>query len=134
MTQKIFAQKLALRMLAGEGLPEIWQLHVAASDAHRRGRSEVAVILTDIADAAEREWRLGVSGAKVRFGIGASYTTPEGTIEDGDSCCRGCPNQPCRGGPRPLPVIGSQNKPSRYNQDGSKCTRNHRRVNGCRIC
>src|SRR3954452_12747066 len=89
MTQKIFAQKLALRMLAGEGLPGIWQLHVAASDAHRRGRSEVAVILTDIADAAEREWRLGVSGAKVRFGIGASYTTPEGTIEDGASRCRG---------------------------------------------
>ncbi len=47
-----------MRMLAGEGIVGIWELQVAAANAHRRGQSAVAVMLTEIVDAAEQEWRL----------------------------------------------------------------------------
>jgi len=49
-----------MRMLAGEGIMGIWELQVAAANAHRRGQSAVAVMLTEIVDAAEQEWRLAV--------------------------------------------------------------------------
>jgi hypothetical protein len=55
VTKETFVQGLALRMLAGEGMSGIWQLHVAAASAHRCGRSGLAVMLIEIADAAERE-------------------------------------------------------------------------------
>jgi hypothetical protein len=61
MTKKTFARRLALRMLIKEGVTGIWQLHVAAADAHRCGRSAVALLLIEIADAAEREWRLAAT-------------------------------------------------------------------------
>jgi hypothetical protein len=63
MAEETVIQTLALRMLAREGMSGIWQLHVAAADAYRSGRSALAVMLTEIADAAEREWRLGVPPA-----------------------------------------------------------------------
>jgi aspartate aminotransferase-like enzyme len=53
MTRQIFAQRLAVRMLAGKGMTVIWELHVAAAEAHQRGRSSVAATLIEIADAAE---------------------------------------------------------------------------------
>jgi hypothetical protein len=56
MTRQIFAQKLAVRMLAGEGVTSIWQLHIAAAAADKRGQSSAAAMLIEIADAAEREW------------------------------------------------------------------------------
>jgi hypothetical protein len=62
MTRETFAEKLALRMLACEGIRAIWQLHVTAADAERRGQPAVAAILIEIADAAEREWRLAATG------------------------------------------------------------------------
>src|SRR5712691_1555217 len=58
MMRADFVRKLAMRMLAGEGIMGIWELQVAAANAHRRGQSAVAVMLTEIVDAAEQEWRL----------------------------------------------------------------------------
>jgi hypothetical protein len=63
MTRQIFARKLALRMLAGEGITAIWELNVAAAAAYRRGQSNAAAMLIEIADAAEREWLLCIEEA-----------------------------------------------------------------------
>lgn len=63
MTRETFAQKLAFRMLAREGIGAIWKLYVTAAGANGRGQSGVAEILIDIADAAERQWRLAATGA-----------------------------------------------------------------------
>ena len=65
MTRQTFAQKLAVRILAREGMTAIWELHVAAAEAYQRGQSSVAAMLIEIADGAEREWLLcchGMSG------------------------------------------------------------------------
>jgi hypothetical protein len=56
MTRQTFAEQLALRMLANEKLTAIWNLHLAAARAYHNGNGSVAVILTEIAEAAEREW------------------------------------------------------------------------------
>ena len=56
MPRRIFAEKLADRMLASDGMTVIWDLHVAAGHAHRNGRSFVSDMLIEIADAAERAW------------------------------------------------------------------------------
>ena len=66
MTRQIFAQKLAIKMLAGEGMAAIWELHVAAAAAYQRGQSSVAAMLIEIADAAEREWLLCREGVRAR--------------------------------------------------------------------
>jgi hypothetical protein len=65
-----FVRKLAMRMLAGEGIMGIWELQVAAANAHRRGQSAVAVMLTEIVDAAEQEWRLAVDSRLTSTWIG----------------------------------------------------------------
>ena len=56
MTRQAFAEQLALRMLANEKLTAIWDLHLAAARAYRNGNGSVAVTLTEIAEAAERQW------------------------------------------------------------------------------
>ena len=56
MTRQTFAEQLALRMLANEKLTAIWDLHLAAARAYRNGNGSGAVILIEIAEAAEREW------------------------------------------------------------------------------
>jgi hypothetical protein len=66
MTRQTFAQKLAVRVLAREGMTAIWELHVAAAEAYQRGQSSVAAILIEIADAAEREWLLCCDGTSGR--------------------------------------------------------------------
>lgn len=66
MTRQIFAQKLAVRMLAGEGMAAIWGLHVAAAAAYQRGQSSVAAMLIEIADAAEQEWLLCREGLRAK--------------------------------------------------------------------
>jgi hypothetical protein len=65
MTRQTFAQKLAVRALAGEGMTAIWELHVAAAECYQRGQSSVAAILIEIA-AAEREWLLCFDGTSGR--------------------------------------------------------------------
>jgi hypothetical protein len=66
MTRDTFAQKLAVRILAHEGMTAIWRLHVAAGDAYERAQFSVAAILIEIADAAEREWLLCQQRVKAR--------------------------------------------------------------------
>src|SRR5258707_10315605 len=59
MTRHTFVERLALRVLAREGITAIWHLHIAAAQADAGGRPTAAAMLIEIADAAEREWRGG---------------------------------------------------------------------------
>jgi hypothetical protein len=49
-------EKLALSILAREGIGVIWQLNEAAAEAHRTGHPIAAASLVEIADAAEAAW------------------------------------------------------------------------------
>jgi hypothetical protein len=49
-------EKLALSMLAREGIAAIWQLNEAAAEAHRTGHPIAAASLVEIAEAAEAAW------------------------------------------------------------------------------
>jgi aspartate aminotransferase-like enzyme len=53
MTNRTLNEKLALKILANEGIEAIWRLHVAAADAYREGCPSVAASVTEIAEAAE---------------------------------------------------------------------------------
>ena len=46
-------EKLALKILAEEGIGAIWRLHVAAADAYRNGCLHVAASVVEIVEAAE---------------------------------------------------------------------------------
>ena len=48
--------KLARGLLADRGIGLIWKLHSDAATAARIGNSAAALALTEIAEAAEREW------------------------------------------------------------------------------
>ena len=48
--------KLALSILSREGIAAIWQLHMAAADAHQTGYPHAAEAILDIAEAAEAAW------------------------------------------------------------------------------
>ena len=52
----ILTEQLALSMLAREGIEVIWQLQVAAADAHRTGHRQAAASILEIAEAAEAAW------------------------------------------------------------------------------
>jgi len=56
MTDQTFAEKLASRLLARQGIAAIWELHIAAASAYRRGYVERAEGFAELADLAEREW------------------------------------------------------------------------------
>ena len=47
---------IALRMLSRDGIAAIWQLQVAAGIAYRTGNPGPAMMIMEIAEAAEREW------------------------------------------------------------------------------
>ena len=55
MVRRSVIEKLAWRMLAEQGLPIIWRLHLDAAILHRIGNAPAARTLVDIADLAE-EW------------------------------------------------------------------------------
>jgi hypothetical protein len=57
------SEKLALSILAREGIAAIWQLNEAAAEAHRTGHPIAAASLVEIADAAEAAW-LRAEGAR----------------------------------------------------------------------
>ena len=57
------SEKLALSILAREGIAAIWQLNEAAAEAHRTGHPIAAASLVEIADAAEAAW-LRAEGAQ----------------------------------------------------------------------
>jgi len=56
MTRRPFAETLASRLLARDGMAAIWSLHVAAAAEHRNGRLETAAALVALADAVEHKW------------------------------------------------------------------------------
>ena len=49
-------EQLALSMLARDGIAAIWQLHMAAADAHRTGPPKAAESIVELAEAAEEAW------------------------------------------------------------------------------
>jgi hypothetical protein len=49
-------KRLALSVLAREGIAAIWQFHMAAADAHQTGHPAAAHALLEIAEAAEDAW------------------------------------------------------------------------------
>jgi hypothetical protein len=56
-------EKLALSVLARDGIAAIWQLHVSAAEAHRSGYPRAAASILEIADAAKEAW-LRAEGAR----------------------------------------------------------------------
>jgi hypothetical protein len=52
-----------------EGIAAIWQLHLAAARAYRRGQKAAATGMIDIADAAEQEWLRGKATVKGSPGL-----------------------------------------------------------------
>jgi hypothetical protein len=56
-------KNLALSMLARDGIAAIWQLHLAAADAHQSGYRFAAASILEIAEAAEEAW-LRAEGAR----------------------------------------------------------------------
>jgi hypothetical protein len=57
-------EKLALSILARDGIAAIWQLHIAAADAHQTGHPAAANAMLEIAEAAEEAW-IRAEGARV---------------------------------------------------------------------
>jgi hypothetical protein len=49
-------EKLALSILADNGVAAIWQLHMAAADAYHTGHRAAADAILEIAEAAEEAW------------------------------------------------------------------------------
>lgn len=49
-------EKIALTILARDGIAAIWQLQVAAAEAHRSGHPRSAEAILEIAEAAEAVW------------------------------------------------------------------------------
>ena len=49
-------EQLGLSILAREGTAAIWQLHVAAAEAHRTGHPRAAASISELAEAAEEAW------------------------------------------------------------------------------
>ena len=49
-----FAEKLAVKLLARDGISAVWQLHVAAAAAYADGHGRAAETVLEIAEAAER--------------------------------------------------------------------------------
>jgi hypothetical protein len=53
---RTLTEKLALMILAREGIAAIWQLHLAAVNAHQTGHPAAADAMVQIAEAAENAW------------------------------------------------------------------------------
>jgi hypothetical protein len=53
---RTMTEKLALTMLAREGVAAIWQLHLASAEAYRSGYPSAAASISEIAEAAEEAW------------------------------------------------------------------------------
>ena len=49
-------EKIALSILAREGIAAIWPLQLAAAEAHRTGHPRSADAILEIAEAAETAW------------------------------------------------------------------------------
>jgi hypothetical protein len=58
MPQKTFTitEKIALSIVANQGIAAIWRLHEGAAEAHRMGFPISAQAILEIAEAAEQAW------------------------------------------------------------------------------
>ena len=54
--QRSITEKIALSVLAREGIAAIWALHTAAAEAYRTGHPDAAAAIVEIANAAEEAW------------------------------------------------------------------------------
>jgi hypothetical protein len=70
---RTLTEKFALSILARDGIAAIWQLHVAAADAHQTGHPAAATAMPEIAEAAEAAW-LRAEGEGVLVMGGAEAT------------------------------------------------------------
>ena len=52
---RTLTEKLALSMLARDGIAAIWQLHLDAAYAHRTGYPTAAAAILELVETAERE-------------------------------------------------------------------------------
>ena len=50
------SEKLALSILARDGIAAIWQLNEVAAEAHRTGHPLAAAAILEIAEVAEAAW------------------------------------------------------------------------------
>jgi len=55
-SSRSYSEQVASNLLNRYGLAAIWQLHVSAAAAYRKGNAMAARSIIDIAEAAEREW------------------------------------------------------------------------------
>ena len=53
---RTMTEKLALTILARDGIAAIWHLHLASAEAHRSGYPSAATSIIEIAEAAEEAW------------------------------------------------------------------------------
>jgi hypothetical protein len=58
---RLLTKRIAVSILAREGIEAIWKLHVAAAEAYRTGHARAAAAIVEIAEAAEHE-RLSAGG------------------------------------------------------------------------
>ncbi|MBV9586440.1 MAG: hypothetical protein JO213_16310 [Alphaproteobacteria bacterium] len=61
-----FAEKLAVKLLARDGISAVWQLHVAAAAAFADGHRQAAETVLQIAEAAERALLEGAEALATR--------------------------------------------------------------------
>jgi hypothetical protein len=61
---RTLTEKLAMTMLARDGVAIIWRLHIDAARAYRLGHPEAAAAIVEIAEAAEEVW-LGAKGERL---------------------------------------------------------------------
>jgi hypothetical protein len=71
-------QKVAANALNRFGLAVIWQLHLSAAKAYRKGNDPAVWLIIDVADTAERVWLRCSYGCGVRGIIGPDYCRGEG--------------------------------------------------------
>ena len=58
MSHRTLNEKLALKILANEGIEAIWRLHIAAADAYRIGRERRFGVPLPSVPKRRRVWRL----------------------------------------------------------------------------
>jgi len=55
-SSRSYSEQVASNLLNRYGLAAIWQLHLSAAAAYRKGNAMAARSIVDVAEAAEREW------------------------------------------------------------------------------
>ena len=55
-SSRSYSEQVASNLLNRYGLAAIWQLHLSAAAAYRKGDAMAARSIVDVAEAAEREW------------------------------------------------------------------------------